>query len=140
MTVYVIGIDGSETAARAAARAGELAATTNARIHVVCAYTGGRAATTLKVGQDSFTFSVLSEAEQTAEQQAATYRAAGLKATSAVGEGKPGAVILEQADLVGADLIVIGNLRMQGPKRVLGAVANDILHHAPCDVLLVKTV
>jgi nucleotide-binding universal stress UspA family protein len=139
MTVYVIGIDGSETAAKAAARAGEIAATTNARIHVVCAYTG-RLAATLKVGQDSFTFSGLSEAEQTAEQQAATYRAAGLKATSAVGEGKPAAVILEQADLVGADLIVIGNLRMQGPKRVLGAVANDILHHAPCDVLLVKTV
>jgi nucleotide-binding universal stress UspA family protein len=139
MTVYVIGIDGSETAARAATRAGELAATTNARIHVVCAYSGG-SATTLIVGQDSFTFSKLSEAEQTAEQQAATYRAAGLKATSAVGEGKPAAVILEQADLVGADLIVIGNLRMQGPKRVLGAVANDILHHAPCDVLLVKTV
>jgi nucleotide-binding universal stress UspA family protein len=139
MTVYVIGIDGSETAARAAARAGELAATTNARIHVVCAYSGS-SATTLIVGQDSFTFSKLSEAEQTAEQQAATYRAAGLDATSAVGEGKPAAVILEQADLVGADLIVIGNLRMQGPKRVLGAVANDILHHAPCDVLLVKTV
>jgi hypothetical protein len=45
---------------------------------------------------------------------------------------------LEQAQLVGADLIVIGNLRMQGAKRVLGAVANDILHHAPCDVLCVK--
>ena len=65
---------------------------------------------------------------------------AGLTATCAVGEGKPAAVILEQAELVGADLIVIGNVRMQGAKRVLGAVANDILHHAPCDVLLVKTV
>jgi nucleotide-binding universal stress UspA family protein len=139
MTVYVIGIDGSETAAKAAARAGELAATTNAQIHVVCAYSGGGGAT-LRVGQDSFTFSRLSEAEQTAEQQAARYRTAGLTATYAVGEGKPAAIILEQAASVGADLIVIGNLRMQGPKRVLGAVANDILHHAPCDVLLVKTV
>lgn len=27
-----------------------------------------------------------------------------------------------------------------GVARVLGAVANDIVHHAPCDVLLVKTV
>jgi nucleotide-binding universal stress UspA family protein len=49
-------------------------------------------------------------------------------------------VILDEAQKVGADLIVIGNVRMQGAKRVLGAVANDVLHHAPCDVLLVKTV
>ncbi len=62
------------------------------------------------------------------------------RATCAVAEGKPAAVILGQAELIGADLIVIGNLRMQGAKRVLGAVANDILHHAPCDVLCVKTV
>jgi nucleotide-binding universal stress UspA family protein len=29
---------------------------------------------------------------------------------------------------------------MQGMQRVLGAVANEIVHHAPCDVLVVKTV
>jgi nucleotide-binding universal stress UspA family protein len=139
MAVYVIGIDGSETAAKAAARAGELAAVTSASIHVVCAHSGGRSAT-VQLGPESFTFSALADAEQTAEQQAAKYRVAGLTATCAVGEGKPAAVILEQAELVGADLIVIGNLRMQGAKRVLGAVANDILHHAPCDVLVVKTV
>jgi nucleotide-binding universal stress UspA family protein len=139
MAVYVIGIDGSETAAKAARRTGELAAVTGARIHVVCAYSGGRSST-VRVGPESFTFSELSDAEQTAEAQVATYRAAGLTATCGVAEGKPAAVILEQAELVEAELIVVGNLRMQGPKRVLGAVANDIMHHAPCDVLLVKTV
>jgi nucleotide-binding universal stress UspA family protein len=139
MAVYVIGIDGSETAAKAAARAGELAALTNAQLHVVCAYSGGRSAT-VQLGSDSFTFSGLTDAEQTAEQQAAKYRVAGLTATCGVGEGKPAAVILDQAEKVGADLIVIGNVRMQGAKRVLGAVANDVVHRAPCDVLLVKTV
>jgi len=139
MPKYVIGIDGSETAAKAAARAGELAAVTGAELVVVSAYAGGRSAT-VQLGADSFTFSGLVDAEQTAEQQVAKYRTAGLTATCAVGEGKPAAVILEQAKLVDADLIVIGNLRMQGAKRVLGAVANDILHHAPCDVLCVKTV
>lgn len=139
MAVYVIGIDGSETAAKAARRTGELAAVTGAEIHVVCAYSGGRSAT-VQVGPDSFAFSGLGDAEQTAEQQAAIYRAAGLKSTVGVGDGKPAAVILDQAERVGADLIVIGNRRMQGPKRVLGAIANDIVHHAPCDVLLVKTV
>jgi nucleotide-binding universal stress UspA family protein len=139
MAVYVIGIDGSETAARAAARAGEIAAVTNAEILVVCAYSGGRSAT-VQLGPDSFTFSGLSDAEQTAEAQVAKYRTAGLNATCAVAEGKPAAVILEQAVKVGAVLIIIGNVRMQGAKRVLGAVANDIIHRAPCDVLLVKTV
>lgn len=139
MAVYVIGIDGSETAAKAAARAGEIAAVTNAEILVVCAYSGGRSAT-VQLGPDSFTFSGLSDAEQTAEAQVAKYRAAGLTATCAVGEGKPAAVILDQAEKVGAALIIIGNVRMQGAKRVLGAVANDIIHRAPCDVLLVKTV
>ena len=41
---------------------------------------------------------------------------------------------------VGADMIVVGNRRMQGVQRILGAVANDIAHHAQCDVLVVKTV
>ena len=139
MAVYVIGIDGSETAAKAATRAGEIAAVTNAEILVVSAYSGGRSAT-VNLGSDSFTFSGLTDAEQTAEAQVAKYRTAGLTATCAVGEGKPAAVILEQAEKVGAALIIIGNVRMQGAKRVLGAVANDIIHHAPCDVLLVKTV
>ena len=112
---------------------------TNAEIHVVSAYRGGRSAT-VQLGPESYTFSAFADAEQVAEQQAAKYRVAGLTTTCAVGEGKPAAVILEQAELVGADLIVIGNVRMQGAKRVLGAVANDIVHHAPCDVLLVKTV
>jgi nucleotide-binding universal stress UspA family protein len=139
MTVYVIGIDGSETAAKAATRAGEIAAVTNAEILVVSAYSGGRSAT-VNLGADSFTFSGLTDAEQTAEAQVAKYRTAGLKASCAVAEGKPAAVILQQAEKVGASLIIIGNVRMQGAKRVLGAVANDIIHHAPCDVLLVKTV
>ena len=38
MKTYVVGTDGSETAARAAKRAGDLAAKTGATVHVVCAY------------------------------------------------------------------------------------------------------
>ena len=48
----------------------------------------------------------------------------------------------ERAALLGklADLIVVGNVRMQGFGRVLGSVGNDVLSHAPCSVLIVKTV
>ena len=41
---------------------------------------------------------------------------------------------------IGADLIVVGNRRVQGIGRVLGSVATDVAHHAPCDVYIVKTV
>ena len=42
MSTYVVGIDGSETAAKAAARAGALAKSTGATVHVVSAFSGGR--------------------------------------------------------------------------------------------------
>ncbi len=139
MTVYLVGVDGSETAKRAATRAGELAKATGGTIHVVCAFSG-RQGIDINVGSDSYTVSGLSAAEQIAEQQSAAFRAAGVASTSAVGEGKPAEVLLDEAAKVHADVIVVGNKRMQGVARVLGAVANDVVHHAPCDVLLVKTV
>ena len=47
--------------------------------------------------------------------------------------------IVSVATDVGADLIVVGNKRMQGPGRVLGSVPNDVAHTAPCAVLIAKT-
>jgi nucleotide-binding universal stress UspA family protein len=138
MTVYVVGTDGSDTAKIAARRAGDLAAATGAAIHVVSAYSGRGDVVT--VGSETFEVSGLNVAEEIAAQQAAAYRAAGLNATHSAGEGKPGSVILQEAENVEADLIVVGNRRMQGMQRVLGAVANDVVHHAPCDVMVVKTV
>ena len=140
MSVYVIGVDGSDTAAKAAARAGEIAGATGATIHVVCAYTGRGTTTTVGVGSDVYSVSDMNLAEQVAEQQAAAYRSSGISVTTAVVDGKPAAVLLDQADRVKAELIIVGNRRMQGVQRVLGAVANEIVHHAPCDVLVVKTV
>jgi len=139
MSTYVIGVDGSDTAAKAADRAGDLAAATGATVHVVCAFSG-KGSTTVGVGSDVFTFSDLGMAEQVADQQAARYKAVGVAATHSAVSGKPAAVILAEAERVDAELIIVGNRRMQGMQRVLGAVANEIVHHAPCDVLIVKTV
>jgi nucleotide-binding universal stress UspA family protein len=140
VSTYVVGVDGSDTAAKAAARAGELAQATGATIHVVCAYTGRGATTTIGVGSDVYSVSDHDVAAQVAEQQAAVYRTSGISTTQSAIDGKPAAVILDEAERVKADLIVVGNRRMQGMQRVLGAVANEIVHHAPCDVLVVKTV
>jgi nucleotide-binding universal stress UspA family protein len=54
-------------------------------------------------------------------------------------QGKPADALVEEAKRLGADLIVVGNRRVQGIGRVLGSVATDVAHHAPCDVYIVKT-
>ncbi len=140
MKIYVIGTDGSETAARAAKRAGELALATGAKVHVVCAYSKSGGATTIRVGSDEFSASSLTAAEQVAEQQAATFRAQGVEATSSALDDKPADALINEAERLEAELIVVGNRRMQGVSRLLGSVANEVAHNAPCDVLVVKTV
>jgi nucleotide-binding universal stress UspA family protein len=140
MKIYVIGTDGSETAARAAKRAGELALATGAKVHVVCAYSKSGGATTIRVGSDEFSASSLSAAEQVAEQQAATFRAQGVEATSSALDDKPADALINEAERLEAELIIVGNRRMQGVSRLLGSVANEVAHNAPCDVLVVKTV
>lgn len=139
MKIYVIGTDGSETAARAAKRAGDLARLSGASVHVVCAYTKG-ATTSITVGSDEFMATNLTAAEQVAEQQAATFRAQGIDATAAALDDKPASALIGEAERLEAELIVVGNRRMQGVKRLLGSVANEVAHNAPCDVLIVKTV
>lgn len=48
--------------------------------------------------------------------------------------------IVETAASVGADLIVTGSKGMQGARRLLGSVPNSVSHHAPCSLLIAKTV
>jgi nucleotide-binding universal stress UspA family protein len=56
------------------------------------------------------------------------------------GKNDPADGILEIAEAVGADLVVVGNRGMSGMKRlVLGSVPNKISHHCPCSVLIVNT-
>ncbi len=140
MKTYVVGTDGSETAARAARRAGELAAQTGATVHVVCAYDRRGGSTVGGVGGDAFEVSSLQTAEQVAEQQAATFRAQGVVATSSALDDKPADALISEAERLEAELIIVGNRRMQGVSRLLGSVANEVAHNAPCDVLVVKTV
>ena len=46
-------------------------------------------------------------------------------------------MLVDVAEAVGADLLVIGNKGME--RKVLGSVPNTVSHHAPCSVLIVKT-
>jgi len=55
-------------------------------------------------------------------------------------EGDPAEAILNIAEGTDADLIVVGNKGMTGARRfLLGSVPNNISHHAPCSVIIVRT-
>jgi nucleotide-binding universal stress UspA family protein len=55
-------------------------------------------------------------------------------------EADPAEAILNVAEQTGADLIVVGNKGMTGARRyLLGSVPNNISHHAPCSVMIVRT-
>lgn len=140
MGIYIVGIDGSETAKRAARRAADLAAASGGELVIVCAYTEPKGVYTAIDSPSGTAASAAIAAQEIVQDQAEEFRAGGIRATPVVAEGKPGQVILAEAERRGADVIVVGNRRMQGIGRILGSVANEVAHHAPCDVLIVKTV
>lgn len=61
-------------------------------------------------------------------------------ATPVAASGPPAEVLVAQAEAQEADLIVVGSVGMSGTRRfLLGSVPNKVSHHAPTDVLIVKT-
>lgn len=53
---------------------------------------------------------------------------------------RPGPGMVELAEELGVDLVVVGSRGMTGAKRfLLGSVPDHVAHHAHCDVLIVRT-
>ncbi|HET9251444.1 MAG TPA: universal stress protein [Candidatus Eisenbacteria bacterium] len=77
---------------------------------------------------------------QVAELAAARLRDAGLVARGAMKRGDPRLVLEETAKSEQADLVVVGSHGRSGIKKLfLGSVADHVVTHAPCPVLVVKT-
>ncbi|WGX95337.1 universal stress protein [Nocardioides sp. L-11A] len=137
----VTGVDGSDTAMAAAERAATLAQALGARLHVVSAF-GKYESETVQIGSDTLILSSERDAEEVAAKVATTLRTAfpGLEVTTAAADGKPGEAMVAAADQLGAELIVVGNKRVQGiAGRVLGSIARDVAAHASCDVYVAHT-
>jgi len=67
-------------------------------------------------------------------------RAAGVEVRTHPIQGDPAEAILSVAEEIKADLIVVGNKGMTGARRyILGSVPNNVSHHAPCSVIIVRT-
>ena len=134
----VVGISEAPTSQEAARRAVELAVLAGARVHFVTAV---ERVTQERVGvaTDVFVFDSLELGRESVEKFVRSIDA-DIEYTVTAVEGPPARVLLEVAEQVKADLIVVGNVRMQGLGRVLGSVGNEVLRSAPCSVLIVKTV
>lgn len=79
-------------------------------------------------------------AQKLTEDAAATLRQRGLDAATAVLSGSPKAVIVEEAGKRRADLVAVGSHGTKGMARfLLGSVAKNVVRHAPCSVLVVRT-
>ncbi|MGD9704750.1 MAG: universal stress protein [Acidimicrobiia bacterium] len=134
----IVGVDQSETAAKAAAAAANLAESMGSPLHVVTAYEDEESVQ-IEVGSDRFFLSSGDSAENLARSIASSLARPGLTVTSSAAPGKPHDVLIEEAERLDAAIIVVGNRRMQGAGRLLGSIANSVAHHAPCDVYIVKT-
>ena len=54
--------------------------------------------------------------------------------------GDPSSVLISEVERLSADLLVVGSVGMRGARRfLLGSVPNKVSHHAPTDLLIVKT-
>jgi nucleotide-binding universal stress UspA family protein len=74
------------------------------------------------------------------ETAAAGAKQEGLEVHLHAVQDDPADAILNVAEETNADLIVVGNKGMTGARRfLLGSVPNNVSHHAPCSVIIVRT-
>ncbi|WP_033190787.1 MULTISPECIES: universal stress protein [Nocardiaceae] len=142
MVKILAGVDGSPTARAAAGRAAELAVALDAELHLITAYGAfRREEVSESPAGEKIIISSDSEAAKTAHLTALELcrRHADLTVSSAPAEGSPSEALLKTARDIGADLIVVGNKRVQGPGRLLGSIARDVAAAASCDVYVAHT-
>ena len=139
----VVGTDGSDTAATAVDHAAALARAFGATLDVVHAYRPisklGVAFGALPIEVDDVQDQLVAAAGAVVDHAAAAPRAAGTVCETHAVAGDPSDALIEVAERVGAELLVVGNHGMEGMRRMLGSVPNTISHHAPCSVLIVDT-
>jgi len=137
----VVGTDGSDTAGRAVRHAIRLAMLSGGTLHVVTAWqpllamaAAGQLGMAVPTQDDDGSWAAALHRE--VEEQATI---AGVPVTSHAVQGAPAQVLLEVAEAVDADVLVVGNVGMHGFRGHLGSVPSTIAHKARCAVILVPT-
>jgi nucleotide-binding universal stress UspA family protein len=142
----VVGTDGSDTAKEAVRQAAELAKAMGASVLLVSAYEPVPESRLRHERTDvpedvSWMVNPREDVQGVLDEEAEQLKAAGVgEVETFAREGDPADAILDVAEENGADLIVVGNKGMTGARRfLLGSVPNKVSHHAPCNVMIVRT-
>ena len=141
----VVGTDGSDTATEAVRQAIELAKLTGAKLEIVAAFepvpqTRLREEQGEAPGDVAYAVGPREDVNETLDGAVGMAKQQGVEAKPNPREGDPADAILDVAEEIEADLIVVGNKGMTGAKRfLLGSVPNKISHHAPSGVYIVRT-
>jgi nucleotide-binding universal stress UspA family protein len=134
----LVGTDGSETASAAVARAAEMASKTGAVLHIVMAY---KAPSVKKLEAqraslpEEFRYSVSADSEARGIVRNAAEHASkmGVEVETHLATGNPAKVILNSAQDLGADIVVVGR------KRIERRIRRSLIQEDDRDVLLLHT-
>ena len=141
----VVGTDGSDTAKEAVRQATELAKNLGSTLHLVSAYEPvpeGRLRQERQQVPDDLQWMVnpREDVASTLDEAAKEIQEDGVSVDTHAREGDPADAILDVAEEKDADLIVVGNKGMTGARRfLLGSVPNKVSHHAPSNVMIIRT-
>jgi nucleotide-binding universal stress UspA family protein len=141
----VVGTDGSPTATQAVREAVDVAKSVGATLELVSAYAPVSEQRLRAERRDApedvqWAINPKQEVEVSLNDAAEIAREAGVTVKTHAREGDPADAILDVAEELKAELVIIGNKGMTGARRfLLGSVPDKISHHAPCSVLIVRT-
>src|ERR1700730_2917504 len=140
----VVGTDGSETATESVRQASELAKISKSELNIVSAYepvsqSQLREESTDVPGDVAQVVNPRQEVNVALDNAAGIAKKAKVEVQKHPREGDPADAILDVAEEIHADLIIVGNKGMTGAKRfLLGSVPNKVSHHAPCSVMIIQ--
>jgi nucleotide-binding universal stress UspA family protein len=142
----LVGTDGSDTATTAVRHAIDLARQLGARLQIVSAY---EPVSVQRLREEraelpedvQWMIHAREDVAALLDEAATEARAAGVADVATFSrQGDAADAIIDVAEELKSDLIVVGNRGMTGAKRfLLGSIPNKVSHHAPCSVLIVRT-
>lgn len=139
MHAIVVGTDGSEHAERAVQQAAEIAKGTGTKVHLVTAVPDvsvrepiASSARTQHVNLGTVAEGVLVRASRELEAQ-------GVEVETYARQGDPARILIEVAEEVGAELIIVGARGGNALQRfLLGSVSSKLSHYATTSVMVVR--
>ena len=138
MNEIIVGVDGSETARKAAEAAAEMANNYNRPLHLVMSMTRSTTQEIHGGGSETWHVDSVGVAEDLLKALAGQLKVTS-PVTYAVVMKDPATALCEEATRLEGSTIVVGNKRVQGAARVLGSIAGDVAKRAPCNVFIIHT-